>query len=432
MTETLHNLIYFIFGDPKKNSLEHRLFNTISLVNGLLNILGAIGALSLENFEIIFLLDLTSGLLMIGMYFLSRVKSIYYNLFWPFNLTILTYLSVTWFFNGGSVGGNHYYFIPALVIATILLRDHKIWFLYFVYIAVTGSLFIVEYFHREWISGYPMTEQDRFSDAGGNYIFVQILTGILIFILTRNLNIERKKSDNLLLNILPESIADELKQNNFVVPVRYESVSILFTDMAGFTKVAEKMTPEELIGELDVYFRGFDSIIKNHKMEKIKTIGDAYMAVGGLPKTNFTHAIDAVLCGLEFQRFMADHKEIRQMQNLPVWELRLGIHSGHAIAGVVGTDKFAYDIWGDSVNTASRLESSGIVGEVNISSETYALVKDFFECEHRGKISAKNKGEIDMYLVKGIRESLRNPLDVLKPNSIFNDLYKAASFEEIS
>ncbi len=429
MTETLLSFIYLLFGDPKKNSLEHRLFNTIALVNGVLNILGAVGSIYLPNFEIIFMLNLASGLLMISMYFISRLKSIYYNLFWPFNLTILTYLSAMWFYNGGSIGGNHYYFIPALVIATILLRNQKVWLLYLFYISVTAGLYAIEFFRRDLIVNYS-SEQDRYLDAGGNYIFVQILTGILIFILSRNLNIERKKSDSLLLNILPESIADELKHHNSVVPKSYDSISILFTDMAGFTKVAEKMSPQELVGELDYYFRGFDAIIKKHKMEKIKTIGDAYMAAGGLPKTNLTHAIDSVLCGLEFQRFMADHKEIRQMQNLPVWELRLGIHTGHAIAGVVGTDKFAYDIWGDSVNTASRLESSGIVGEVNISKATYDLVSEFFECEHRGKIQAKNKGEIDMYLVKSIRKNFQDPVDPLKPNSIFKDLYLALKTDD--
>ncbi|EMG11313.1 adenylate/guanylate cyclase catalytic domain protein [Leptospira interrogans serovar Grippotyphosa str. LT2186] len=141
-------------------------------------------------------------------------------------------------------------------------------------------------------------------DAGGNYLFVQILTGLLIFILTRNLNIERKKSDSLLLNILPESVAEELKRNDFVVPIRYENVTVLFTDMAGFTKIAESMSPEELLSELDLFFREFDLITKKHGMEKIKTIGDSYMAAGGLPIVNNTHSIDAVLCGLEFQKFM--------------------------------------------------------------------------------------------------------------------------------
>ncbi|WP_036096390.1 adenylate/guanylate cyclase domain-containing protein [Leptospira weilii] len=422
MTDPVLKIVYFLFGDPKKNSLEHRLFNTVAFVNGTLNIFGAFSSFYLENFMVIFLLNFVSGILLIGMYFISRVKSIYYSLFWPFNLIILVYLSSMWFFNGGSIGGNHYYFIPALVIATILLRNHNVWIVYLIYAAATAFLYGIEYFHRELVKTYP-NDTERYLDAGGNYLFVQILTGILIFILTRNLNIERKKSDSLLLNILPETVAEELKRNDFVVPIRYESVTVLFTDMAGFTKIAETMSPEELLNELDLFFREFDSIVKRHGVEKIKTIGDAYMAAGGLPLANKTHSIDAVLCGLEFQKFMRLKKRERESNGRPYWELRLGIHTGSVVAGVVGTEKFAYDIWGDSVNTASRMESSGIPGEVNISSETYEKIKDLFICEHRGKIKAKNKGEIDMYLVKKIREELHDPQDELKPNKTFFRIY---------
>ncbi len=356
------------------------------------------------------------------MYFISRIKSIYHSLFWPFNLIILIYLSWMWFFNGGSVGGNHYYFIPALVIATILLRRHNVWLVYLIYAASTALLYGIEFFHRDLVKSYS-NDTERYLDAGGNYLFVQILTGLLIFILTRNLNIERKKSDSLLLNILPESVAEELKKNDFVIPIRYESVTVLFTDMAGFTKIAESMSPEILLSELDLFFREFDLITKKHSMEKIKTIGDSYMAAGGLPISNNTHSIDAVLCGLEFQKFMRLKKKERENKHLPFWELRLGIHTGSVVAGVVGTKKFAYDIWGDSVNTASRMESSGIPGEVNISQETFEKIKDFFICDHRGKIKAKNKGEIDMYLVKKIREGLHDPEDELKPNQTFLRFY---------
>ncbi|UOG32258.1 adenylate/guanylate cyclase domain-containing protein [Leptospira noguchii] len=422
VTDTVLKIIYFLFGDPKKNSLEHRLFNTVSFVNGILNIFGAFSSFYLENFLAIFLLNFISGILLISMYFISRIKSIYHSLFWPFNLIILIYLSWMWFFNGGSIGGNHYYFIPALVIATILLRKHNVWLVYLIYAASTALLYGIEFFHRELVKSYS-NDTERYLDAGGNYLFVQILTGLLIFILTRNLNIERKKSDSLLLNILPESVAEELKRNDFVVPIRYESVTVLFTDMAGFTKIAESMSPEILLSELDLFFREFDLITKKHNMEKIKTIGDSYMAAGGLPITNNTHPIDAVLCGLEFQKFMNLKKKERENDHLPFWELRLGIHTGSVVAGVVGTKKFAYDIWGDSVNTASRMESSGIPGEVNISHETFEKIKDFFICEHRGKIKAKNKGEIDMYLVKKIQEGLHDPEDELKPNQTFLRFY---------
>lgn len=415
---------YLLFGNPKYHSLEHRLFNSVALVNGSLNIIGVFGVYYLENFLILFVLNLVSGSLMLFMYFLSRVKNIYYVLYWPFNLTILFYLCAMWFMNGGSIGGNHYYFIPALVIALILIRNHNIYLVYLIYIVSSASLFYIEYTHKDLIVGYS-NEMDRYMDVGGNYIFVQILTGILIFILSRNLNIERKKSDELLLNILPKFIADELKQNDFVVPKRFEIASVLFCDMASFTSIAEAMDPETLVGELDKIFKRFDETCKKYRMEKIKTIGDAYMAVGGVPIENKTFALDAILCGLEFQSFMLEEKELHSLRGREFWQIRLGIHVGPLVAGVVGSNKFAYDVWGDTVNTASRLESSGIVGEVNISHDTYELVKDVFICEPRGLVSAKGKGDIPMYLVKGFMPKYADPLNLLKPNAQFRHMYSA-------
>lgn len=263
------NLIFFLVGDPKKNSLEHRLFNSVALVNGVLNIVGSIFLPEHEYYLRILILNLISGAALLLMYYLSRVKSIYYALYWPFNLTILVYLSSVWFLNGGSQGGNHYYFIPALVIATILLRDHNVFLVYGLYALFTMALYGIEYFHPNFIVEAESREI-RYSDLAGNYLFVQILTGILIFILARNLNVERAKSDNLLRNILPETIADELKRTDKVLPVRYENVSVLFTDMAGFTQIAETMTPEELLGELDSFFKYFDRISKRYGLEKLK------------------------------------------------------------------------------------------------------------------------------------------------------------------
>ncbi|WP_039948499.1 adenylate/guanylate cyclase domain-containing protein [Leptospira fainei] len=423
------NLIFFLVGDPKKNSLEHRLFNSVALINGALNILGSIFLPENEYYLRILFLNLISGAALLLMYYLSRVKSIYYALYWPFNLTILIYLSSVWFLNGGSQGGNHYYFIPALVIATILLRDHNVFLVYGLYALFTMALYGIEYVHPNFIVAAE-TRGIKYSDLAGNYLFVQILTGILIFILARNLNVERAKSDNLLLNILPEAIADELKRNDKVLPVRYENASVLFTDMAGFTQIAETMTPEELLGELDSFFKYFDRISKRYGLEKIKTIGDAYMAAGGLPVPNFTHAVDAVLCGLEFQEFMRQQKIEKDREGLPSWSLRLGIHTGSVVAGVIGTEKFAYDIWGDTVNIASRMESSGVPGEVNISKETYDRVKDFFDCESRGLVKAKNKGEIEMYLVKGIKADLLDQGTKDTPSHAFWRLYSALEAKE--
>lgn len=219
---------------------------------------------------------------------------------------------------------------------------------------------------------------------------------------TKDLEESQKKSDKLLLNILPVEIAEELKSKGSAVPRRYQQATVLFTDFKGFTSIAENMNPEELLQELDKCFYCFDDIVERYNLEKIKTIGDAYMCAGGIPTENQSNPIEVVLAAIEIQNFMSQLRHIKTSLNEPFWELRLGIHTGPLIAGVVGKMKFAYDIWGDTVNTASRMESSGSVGKVNISFATYDLVKDYFSCSYRGRVAAKNKGEIEMYYVDAI------------------------------
>ncbi len=237
--------------------------------------------------------------------------------------------------------------------------------------------------------------------------------------------IEKNRSEKLLLNILPSKVAEELKDNGFVQPVLYENVTILFTDFHGFTKIAETMSPKDLIKTLDTSFRKFDQVIEKFNLEKLKTIGDSYMCAGGLPVKNNTHPIDACLAALELKIFMKEIKNLKDSLGFEFWDLRIGIHSGPVIAGVIGEKKFAYDIWGDAVNTASRLESSGAIGEVNISQTVFDRVKDFFICEYRGKISAKNKGFVDMYFLKQIRPELSLDGLGITPNDTFLNLYNS-------
>ena len=218
---------------------------------------------------------------------------------------------------------------------------------------------------------------------------------------TRDLQIEKEKSDELLLNILPYDIAMELKEKGSADAKKFENVTVLFTDFEGFSQIAEEMNAVDLVSEIDYCFKEFDRIIQKHNIEKIKTIGDAYMAVGGLPLTNDSHPVDIVNAAIEILEFMEDHKKRKLAESKPVFEIRIGIHSGNVVAGIVGFKKFAYDIWGDTVNVASRMESCGEIGKINISGTTYELVKDQFKCKYRGKIQAKNKGEIDMYFVEG-------------------------------
>jgi adenylate cyclase len=242
------------------------------------------------------------------------------------------------------------------------------------------------------------------------------ITGILLLILAIGLfnrykyvrktkkiiEAEKDRSDKLLLNILPYETAEELKEKGSATPKHYEMVTVLFTDFKGFTTIAEKLTPQQLVEELNNCFLEFDKIIDKHNIEKIKTIGDAYMCAGGVPVANRTNPFDVVKAGIEIMEYMDKLKAEREAKGEAYWELRIGVHTGKVIAGVVGKNKFAYDIWGDAVNTASRMESSGIPGKVNISGDTYELVKHQFKCVHRGKIQAKNKGEIDMYLVESV------------------------------
>ena len=234
---------------------------------------------------------------------------------------------------------------------------------------------------------------------------------------------ERNKSEKLLLNILPKDVANELKEKGFAEPVLFENVSVMFTDFKGFTTIAETLTPQELIKDLDACFVQFDKITERFNLEKLKTIGDSYMCAGGIPRRNTTHAVDCCLAALEIQSFMNLMKELKEERGFPYWELRLGIHSGPLVAGVIGERKFAYDVWGDTVNTASRMESSGTPGKINISGSAYELVKEFFDCEYRGRVKAKNKGEVEMYYVNGLRPEYSKDGDARTPNGRFWENY---------
>ncbi len=236
------------------------------------------------------------------------------------------------------------------------------------------------------------------------------------------LKVEQEKSDNLLQNILPAEIAEQLKNKGSVDAKTYKTVSVLFTDFKGFTQISEKLSPQRIIVELSVFFAKFDEIIGGHFIEKIKTIGDSYMCVGGLPLRNKSNPIDTVLAGLEMQEFVTKLNQDKIAKGEEPWNLRLGIHTGKVIAGVIGKKKFAYDIWGDTVNTASRMESAGEVGKVNISGETYQHIAEYFDCEYRGKIVAKNKGEIDMYFVHGLKADFAEPGSIIYPNQGFRSI----------
>jgi class 3 adenylate cyclase len=216
---------------------------------------------------------------------------------------------------------------------------------------------------------------------------------------------QKKISESLLLNILPAEVADELRSKGMVSPKYFEDVTILFTDFVGFTLSTEKLAAEELVELLHDYFTAFDQIAARYRLEKMKTIGDSYMCISGLPMRNPAHPVDMVMAAFE----MLHAVEMRQQPDRSAqWKVRIGIHTGPVIAGVVGINKFAFDIWGDTVNYSSRMESSGEASRINLSERTYSRVKDFFACEYRGKVITKEKRELDMYFANTILPGLLN------------------------
>lgn len=207
---------------------------------------------------------------------------------------------------------------------------------------------------------------------------------------------EKQRSDDLLLNILPAEVAEELKDKGSAAAKLFTDVSVLFTDFVGFTKAGEQFSPQELVNELDTCFKAFDRIISRHGVEKIKTIGDSYMAVSGLPAPNENHVEQVVNSAIEILSFM---KERKKKLGDKTFEVRIGIHSGNVVAGIVGLKKFAYDIWGDTVNTASRIEQHGEPNKINISQSTHDQLRGKFKYKYRGEIEAKNKGKLKMYFI---------------------------------
>ena len=271
-------------------------------------------------------------------------------------------------------------------------------------------------------SAWRMTEEEKqmdramLDDSNKKMVMAAIATEVFVFLIVIGLLVQRgkkqrnsnqlllgekKKSEELLLNILPEKVATEIREKGITVAKQFDNVSVIFTDFVSFTTVAERFSPAQLVGEMHACFKAFDEMLDKCNIEKIKTVGDAYLSVSGLPTPNKNHAVDAVTFAVLMRNFMLHRKF--QMGDA-TFEMRIGVHTGSVIAGIVGVKKFAYDIWGDTVNTAARMEQNSEPGKITISEPTYQLVKDHFICEYRGEIEAKNKGKLKMYFVLGPKE----------------------------
>jgi class 3 adenylate cyclase len=280
-----------------------------------------------------------------------------------------------------------------------------------------GSLCIVDFKAR----GITFEQGEALRRLGGQVVtLLELRRSLLQLQQTKNeLQDQREKSERLLGKIFPASVAQDLKEDQRVSARFYNSATILFADFVGFTKLAENMAPKELIEQLDGFFSGLDEIAERHGLEMLKTIGDAYMCAGGIPDVSRTHTVDSCLAAIEMQHLIARMNRDRAKFRLPAWELRVGLHTGPVIAGVVGRRKYIYDVWGDAVNVAARMESAGAVGKINVSEQVYQRTKELFEFEPRGSLDAKNKGPLEMFFLLRIKADLAKDEDGYFPNETF-------------
>lgn len=303
--------------------------------------------------------------------------------------------------------------LPMMALLFLNLRAAFIWFFIGVAIIVLFGVLEVNGFDFKIEMNPRYIKFQTISAAAGHLLIIFMVINIfegqknraLKRLEEKNTIIEkeRKRSDELLLNILPEDVMNELKETGKTTARNYDLVTVMFVDFKDFTLISNDLTPEELVSGIDDYFETFDRIVEKHRIEKIKTIGDAYLCAAGIPIPNTKNPIEMVDVAFLFLEAARNLKEQRMAKEKPVFDLRIGIHSGPLIAGVVGIKKFAFDIWGDAVNTAARMQQHGEEGKINISGTTYELIKHRFRCTHRGRIEAKHKGLIDMYFVEGRR-----------------------------
>ena len=328
-----------------------------------------------------------------------------FHIFSIYNLFCYSAFAIT----HGEVDGAEYFLLPSGMAAMLFFSSYRVIFTYF----ILNLVFF-------WLCKYSFTVMEPiivlpFNTYIPNQTFLFLVSFLIVlYFKTENtrqenalqlhneeLEAEKQKSDSLLLNILPYETAEELKATGKARPKYFDQVTVLFTDFHNFTEITEKMHPELLVSEINTYFSEFDTIIGKYGIEKIKTIGDSYMCASGLPKPNKNHALDMIAAALEINSFIEQRKRERLDLNLPFFESRIGIHTGPIVAGIVGLRKFAYDIWGDTVNLASRMEASGELGRINISGTVYEQIRDHYLCTYRGKLSVKSKGLVDMYFVEG-------------------------------
>jgi class 3 adenylate cyclase len=388
-----NELIKKLKGSVQTDELERRIYNIFLLVVIIFTPLSIIGNIIQRLHIIAIISPVVLMLIMISLYYFSMKKNLMFKFF--FCCAFLAFIAVQWVYNGGgSSGGMQYFFIWTFITATILLRGKKLIIYVILNCIILLGLLIYEHLDGSLIVQYH-DKTSRLTDIILSASFTFILASFMIKLIYAEIDKERRKSEQLLLNILPKKVIKELKEKGNTSPEIFRNVTVLFSDIVGFTDISTKLPVETLISELNDIFTTFDVIIEKHSCERIKTIGDAYLAVCGLPEINANHCKNLVDAATEMMDFIKD----RNMTNTIKWQIRIGIHTGNVIGSIVGIKKYIYDIFGDTVNTASRLENLSEPMKINISLDVMKELSNSYKYEDRGVLEVKGKNKMQMFFV---------------------------------
>ena len=391
-------LIKKLKASVQTDELERRIYNIFLLVVILFTPLSITGNIIQRLHIIAIISPVVLMLIMIFLYYFSMKKNLMYKFF--FCCAFLVFIAVQWIYNGGgSSGGMQYFFLWTFITATILLRGKRLIIYVILNCIILLGLLIYEHFDGSLIVQYH-DKTSRLTDIILSASFTFILASFMIKLIYAEIDKERRKSEQLLLNILPKKVIKELKEKGNTSPEIFKNVTVLFSDIVGFTDISTKLPVETLISELNEIFTMFDVIIEKHSCERIKTIGDAYLAVCGLPENNVNHCKNLVDAATEMIQFI----ENRNRSDAIKWKIRIGIHTGNVIGSIVGIKKYIYDVFGDTVNTASRLENLSEPMKINVSVDVMKELGDSYKYEDRGELEVKGKNKMHLYFVIPIAE----------------------------
>ncbi len=411
----------FIYGHHPNDDVEtknHKTILTIALIVTALNLFAfSFLYINIERYGAAITLiafGLYVSIILILFKYHCNFKKIRNSYFIAFYFYLIIYHCVM----GGYIGSVQYiyYGIPALTGIQLFYKKNSEKYLWLgVYILTSVVLYILE--PTISIGMVPLPDKLVILTFVNNFILISTLVFVSVQNFTKIIQQERQKSDVLIRNILPENVVKELNESGESIPIYAEFATVIFIDFVNFTTNTSKMTPQAIVSKLNNYFTNFDKIFKDHGVEKLKTIGDGYMAVGGVPVPNNTHPVDVAMAAIKILQYM-EHDKVNNDES---WEVRIGIHTGSMVAGIIGKTKFAYDVWGNNVNLGSRLETAGKAGFINVSENFVAFTAEFFEFEDRGLVEIKHGEKIKMFFLLDFKEELRTTH--FQPNEKFYKKY---------